>query len=73
MVGICSFPGKLSGGSNTSPSLLVDTVIIHCAAMGEKDAWSLTKIKSWLMGSILRQELFISSTDASGMDVLAWE
>ena len=35
--------------------------------------WLLTGKKSWLMGSILRHQSFINSTDASGMVVLAWE
>ena len=73
MVGIYSSHGKLVGGLNASPSLLVDTFIMHCAAMEEKDVWLLAKMKFWLMSAILRQEQFISSTDASGMDVLAWE
>ena len=70
MAGICNFHGKLAGGLSASPSLLVDTFITYCAAMEEKGVWSLAKMKSWLICSILRQEPLINSTDAG---VLAWE
>ena len=53
---IHSFLGKLAGGLNASPSLLVDTFIMHCMVMEEKDAWLLTKTKFWLTGSILRHQ-----------------
>ena len=66
MARIFSFCGKLAGGSNTSPSLLVNRFIMHCVAMEEKGAWLLTNKKSWLTGLILRQEPFINSMDASG-------
>ena len=68
---IHSFLGKLAGGSSTRSSLVASTVITHCAAMEEKGASSLTKMKSWLMDSILRHQLFINFTDASGTVELA--
>ena len=71
MAEIHSFHGKLAGESNESPSLLVYTLIMHCVAMEEKDAWSLTKTKSWLTGLMPRHQPFINSMDASGMVVLA--
>ena len=73
MGGIHSSCGKIAGGSSPSPSLVVGTFITHCAAMEEKGAWSLAKTKSWLTGLMLRQQLFINSTDASDTVVLAWE
>ena len=56
MAGILSFCGKLAGGLNTSPRLLVDTFIMHCVVVEEKGVWSLVKMKSWLTGSILRHQ-----------------
>ena len=41
--------------------------------MEEKDLWLLTKTKSWLTGSIPKHQLSVSSMDASGMVVFAWE
>ena len=69
---IHSTHGKLAGGLNTSPSLVVGTFIMHCAAMEEKGAWSLTGTKkSWLIGMTLRHQLSINYMDASCMVVLA--
>ena len=65
MEGIHSPHGKLADGLNVSPSLLVDTFIMHCAVMEEKDAWLLTKTKSWLTVSILKHQSSVNSTDAS--------
>ena len=49
MAGILSFRGKLAGGSNASPSLLVDTFITRCAVIEEKGAMSLAKTKSCIV------------------------
>ena len=54
MMEMHSFLGKLAGGSNTSPKLVVDTFITHFAVMEEKDVWLLTSKKFWLMDSIPR-------------------
>ena len=67
------FFGKFAVGLSTSRSLLVGTFIMHCAVTDEKDAWLLTKTKSWLTGLIVRCQLSINSMDASGMVVLAWK
>ena len=68
---IHSSHGKAVDGLSTSS--VVGTSITHCAAMEGKGKWSLTAKKSWSMDTILRQEPSISSMDAGGMDVLAWD
>ena len=73
MAEIYSSLGKLAGGSSACPSLLVGTFITHCAVMKEKDLWSLTTKKFWLMDSASKLQPFISSMDAIGMVVLVWE
>ena len=71
---IHSFPGTLAGGLGTSPSMVAGTFIMQCVAMEGKGAWSSARTKkSWSMGMILRHQLSISSTDASGTVVLAWD
>ena len=72
MAGIHSSHGKLAGGSNASPRLLVDTFITHCVVMEEKGVW-LTSKKSWLTDSILRHQWFVNSTNVSGTIVLTCE
>ena len=70
---IYSSPGKVAGGLNASPSLVVSTYITHCVTMEEKGARSLTEKKSWSMGTMLRHQQSISSIDANGTVVLAWD
>ena len=64
--------GKLAGGLNTSPSLFVDTFIMHCVVMEEKGVWLLASKKFWLTGLIPRYQPSINSMDASGTIVLPW-
>ena len=69
--GILSSPGKGVSGSKNNPSLFTDIFTMPCVAMGEKDAPSLIKKKSWSMDTTLKPQPFISSTDANGTGVHA--
>ena len=69
MAEVHSSLGKHAGGLSTSASLLVNIFVTHCEIIEKKNAWILV----WFMGLIPRLQLFINSTDAIDMVVLAWE